>query len=61
VSQIIGYQDGIAGFVGWVRKISLGLVKYRELDKRPASLAESRHRRRLLLPHLLRRRRGWRR
>jgi len=40
VSQLIGYQDGIAGFVGWVRKISLGLVKYRELDKRPASLAE---------------------
>ena len=40
MAQKIGYQDGLAGFVGWVRKISLGLVRYRPVDKRPASLEQ---------------------
>jgi hypothetical protein len=40
MAQRIGYQDGIAGFVSWVRKTSLGLVKYRPVGDRPASLEQ---------------------
>jgi hypothetical protein len=40
MAQRIGYQDGLAGFVSWVRKISLGTVKYRPVGDRPASLEQ---------------------
>lgn len=36
MAQVIGYQDGIDWLVGFIRKIPL--VKYRPLEKRPASL-----------------------
>jgi hypothetical protein len=38
VSQVIGRQDGIEWFVGFVSKIPL--VKYRPPEKRPASLEQ---------------------
>lgn len=40
MAQKIGYNDGIDGFVGWVRKISLGLARYRPIDQRPPSLSQ---------------------
>jgi hypothetical protein len=40
MAQRIGYQDGLSGFVSWVRKISLGTVKYRPVGDRPASLEQ---------------------
>ncbi len=36
----IGYNDGILGLVAWVRKVSLGTVKFRPLAERPANHSE---------------------
>jgi len=38
MSERIGYNDGIAGFVGFMRK--LPFVKYREPDKRPSTMSQ---------------------
>lgn len=40
MSEKVGYNDGLLGLVGWVRKVSLGTVKFRPLAERPASLSQ---------------------